>query len=241
MAKIGEFGRARQDLAGEPDTFTFYGEDFEVPAGISAVVLMDFVAETQDAQDGREDAGARQERAQAALARSRMTGSESERVTAEAALADADVDMIAASNKLMRGMRAYVRGCLPDDVAWRRFNDVCRANAVDVDELMEVAAAIFAAVAARPTRTASGSSGGPSSTGVGSTAGAASQAATPGLPPPATASPDLMVEPGAGTADDPAWGRVVSMHPEPVLTPLERQLQEGLAHSVPVSHLLSGG
>jgi len=237
MARIGEFGRARQDLAGEPDSFTFYGEEFEVPAGISAVVLMDFVAETQEAQDGREDAATRQERAQARLAKSRMSGSESERVAAEAQLADADVDMVAASNKLMRSMRAYVRGCLPDEAAWQRFNTVCRANAVDVDELMEVAAAIFSAVAARPTRTASDSSGGPSSIGVGSMDGAVSQVETGGPRQPDMASH----EQGSGTSDDPAWGRVVAMPSPPPMTPLERQLAAGMADMVPVSSLLSGG
>lgn len=234
MARIGEFGRARAELVEEPDTFTFYGEEFEVPAGISAVVLMDFVAETQAATEAREDALARQERAEARLARG---GSEQDRLLARAALDDADRDLIAAGNRLLVGMRGYVRGCLgeDDDAQWRRFNAVCREQAVDSDELMEVCAAIFSAVSARPTRRPSDSSDGPSSIGVGSTAGAGSPAVTGGPLLPATVSPGpLLAEPGTGGTDGP-MAQVVE------LTPLERQRQEALAHTVPVSALLRSG
>jgi hypothetical protein len=222
MALIGEFGRARAELVGEPDTFSFYGETFEVPAGISAVVLMDFVHETQAATRDREDAVSRLDRAQAKLAAG--DGSERDRVLAEAEVADADRDLISAGNRLLVGMRAYVRGCLgEDDVQWRRFNDVCRREAVDSEELMQICAAIFSAVAARPTSGQSSLSTGLSSTGDGSTDGAVSLEATGGPRPPDTGSPVV--------------GEVVE------LTPLERQRAAARAQMVPVSELLrrSGG
>lgn len=221
MAQLGEFGRARADVVGEPDTFRFHGEAFEVPAGISAVVLMDFVAATKDAEALREDSSARLERARTRIERAR---SDAERTVAQAAMDGADRDLISSSNDLLAGMHAYVRGCLPDEASWQRFNGVCRRDAVEIDELMDVCAAIFQAVAGRPTRRPSDSSDGPSNGGGGSTDGAGSPVETGG-PRPLDSYPTVL-------------GEVVDTQPE---TDNERARREMLAQMRSVDDLLRSG
>jgi hypothetical protein len=199
VAHLGEFGRARalEKAPDEPDTFTFHGQQFEIPGGISIVVLMDFIADQQEASTAREEALASKD----------------------------DVELVAASNRLLACMRDYCRSCLGTEAAWRRFDRVCRKHAVDIDELMEVCAAIFSAVAARPTTRPSESSDGPSSTGAGSTDGSDSQAATPG--------------PSPHDDGDLIQGEILGEVIE--LTPAQRQLRDVREQMVPVGVALRSG
>lgn len=232
MADLGEFARARAEEEGEVDTFTFYGERFDVPAGISVVVIMDFIADVETAQQARSAAIDALARAAEAV---ELARTDAARELAQTQHTTADVELVGANNQLMKTMRTYVQGCLVTDEAWRRFNGVCRRNAVDVEELMEVCGRIYAAVSARPTRRSSGSSDGPSRTGDGSTDASAS---------PAISGPRLVQDPPPRPLLSPALDSTGESEQRTVLgdvielTDAQRQQAEIRRSSVPVSELL---
>jgi hypothetical protein len=215
MAHLGEFGQQVADFEGEADTFSFHGEVFEVPARLSSLVLMRFADAAKRAQDQQEDARARRAAAQAALGRAVTDGA---RDAAAAEASAADYAFATAETSGTAAMYRFVRECIGED-QWARFE----AHAVRVgagqEELLAVAGAIYQAVSGRPTRRPSDSSGGPSSTGVGSMDGAGSPVATPGPSPLPEASVGQVVE----------------------LTEAARQRAEFATQMRPVGVLLSGG
>jgi hypothetical protein len=150
VADLGEFGRELADIDDEPDVFTFHGAFFALPARMSSLPLLRFayrgkVIEQRNAQ------------AKAAQARARTP---EERAAAEQAEGNADMEALSA-------IYEFLQASLPDD--WDRFAEVAIANGSDHDELLAVCNRIYAAVTARPTRRPADSSGGPSTSGDGST------------------------------------------------------------------------
>jgi hypothetical protein len=212
VANLGEFGRAIVEHAGEPDTFTFYGERFEVPARLSPLPMMQFAWRTKLHQQADEQSKDRVARCRATLDRAPHGPARDLAATElEAAeLADNEVQI-----NLMAAMYEFMRGCLPDESTWQRFQQVAMVNGADAGELMEVCSSIFTAVSGRPTSRPSDLSDGPSRIGDGSTDDAGSPDPTLGRPLHST-------------------GSVVE------LTPLERQRREALEQMVPVGQLLRG-
>jgi len=168
MAYLGEFGAevAAVDMDAVPDTFSFHGEEFHLPAGISALPILRFAYDAKRL-------GAEQKEAEAA---ERKAITPAEREAAAARLGTVEMEGSAA-------LYEYLRGMLPDQ--WERFSAVAERVGASTDELLALANKLMEAVTARPTRLPSTSPAGPSSPGGGSTAGAASpapaSASTPGL------------------------------------------------------------
>jgi hypothetical protein len=213
VANLGEFGRAVVEHTGEPDTFTFYGERFEVPARLSPLPMMQFAWRTKLHQQADEQSKDRVSRCQGTLDRAPAGPARDLAATelAAAELADNEVQI-----NLMAAMYEFMRGCLPNEAMWQRFQQTAMVNGAAADELMEICSSIFAAVSGRPTSRPSDSSDGPSSIGDGWTDGAGSPDPTAGQP--VRDMDSVVVE----------------------LTPLERQRREALAQMVPVGQLLRG-
>lgn len=220
MADLGEFGRAVADYHGDEDTFRFRGERFVVPALLSDLVLMEFTAEVKRLQRAATDAEARRDNARAVAARAATA---QEREAAEREASAAETEILSADSEGTEAQYAFIRGCIGDG-QWRRFRDVAVRAGVGGDELMDVCARIYEAVAGRPTRRPSDSSDGPSSTGDGSTASSASPEPTGGPARPAADSSVIL-------------GEVIE------LSPAQRQQMAFRAQMVPVEALLtrSGG
>lgn len=217
MADLGEFGRARAVAHGEdldPDSFRFHGERFEVPQALSPLVLMEFAYEAKVNHAAHEQATARQGKAQGVLDQS---SSPAQRAVAQDELTAAETAVSTANTMHMAAMYSYIRECI-GDAQWPRFRAVVLREAVDDDELMDVCADIFSAVAGRPTRRPSGSSDGPSSTGVTSTDGSDSPGATPG---------------------QALMGQVLDIQPR--LTEAEEQMRQFRELMVPVDQLTRSG
>lgn len=223
MADLGEFGRARAaeyEAAGEPvepDTFRLDGETFTVVAALSPLVLMEFAHAVKAGQAEMDAASAAEDRARAAL---ETAATQRDRDAAEADLIAAQTRKAVVETTSAADMYAYIRASVGDQ-EWPRFRAAVMRLGLHTDELMDICAAIFSAVAGRPTVRPSRSSGGPSNGGATSTGGVVSPGVTPG--------PSL---PGPGS-------------PEPVrpLTDAERQRAEFAALMAPVGDLLtrSGG
>ena len=210
MAELGEWGRAVADYHQEPDTFRFYGEKLEVPAALSSLILMEFTATVKQLQRDVTAAEARRDQATALAERA---GTAEEREAHEAEAKAAEVDIMSADSAGTEAQYAFIRGCIGDG-QWDRFRRAAVANGVQGDELMNVCARIYEAVAGRPTRRPSGLPDGPSSTGDGSTGNSASPEPTPG---PAQRGTDSRV----------VLGEVITA-PQVVLeeSPAQRQMQE---------------
>jgi hypothetical protein len=221
MADLGEFGRAIATHDGEPDTFTFCGERFDVPAALSPLPLMRFAWRQKVVDLADEQAKGRRERAQALVDSAR---NEQERAARFPALSAAELAVTEAGLDRMAAMYEFMRGCLPDDESWARFESAAVRYGVEADVLMEVCSAIFAAVIGRPTSRPSESSDGPWTTGAASTENYAWPEPTPGPPLHLTAwEPD----PAPETA------------PIRVLTENELQRAQIRAQMAPVSQLLA--
>lgn len=220
MAHLGEFGRAVEEYEAaapeEPDTFGFYGATFEVPRLVSDLPLMAFCAAVKTAERDIEDAAAEEARANAALARS--TSPEAVAAVTSQAHA-AQVKAESANTLLAASAYEFIRKAIGES-QWTRFAAVAEKAGASREELMGLAAQIYAHVAGRPTEPRSPSTRGLSSTGVGSTDGSGSPAATPGPSQPGTDS------------------NVVQM---PELSPAARQAAEIRALMVPASVLLASG
>lgn len=192
MADLGEFGRARAAAyadAGEPvepDTFRLDGETFTVQEALSSLVLMEFAWAVKAGQVEQDTADALEAQARAALD---TATSAAVRDAAEADLVAAQTRKATAETAAAADMYAYIRACIGDR-EWTRFRAAVLRLGLNTDELMDICAAIYSAVAGRPTVRPSRSSGGPSNTGVGSTGGAASLGVTPGLSLPGPGSPE---------------------------------------------------
>lgn len=220
MAHLGEFGRAVEEYEAtapeEPDTFGFCGATFEVPRLVSDLPLMAFCAAVKTAQRDVEDAAAEEARAEAAAARAHTPVAVQD--AADTAMA-AQVKAESANTLLAASAYEFIRKAIGES-QWTRFEATAEKAGASREELMGLAAQIYAHVAARPTQTRSLSTRGPSSTGDGSTDGSGSPAATPGPSQPGTDS------------------NVVLM---PELSPAARQAAEMRALMVPAAQLLASG
>lgn len=174
MAYLGEFGAevAALDMDAVPDTFSFHGEEFHLPAGISSLPILRFAYDAKRV-------GLEQTEAEAA---SRKAVTDAERDAAASRLALVEMDSLSA-------LYEYLRGMLPDQ--WERFSQVAERVGAGTDELLALANKLMEAVAARPTRPFSTSPAGPSSPGVGSTDGADSQEPVTSAPLPPLTSREL--------------------------------------------------
>ena len=176
MAHLGEFGRELAAIdadtrgeAADPDTFTFHGEQFVIPAALSALPRLRYAHATLEV----EALGQRVE----ALYSSAVTDEERE----EAARVDHQgvTEWRAA---VYRYARDVIGGEGTTTDQWDRFEAVVARGGVDMTELLSVVNSVVNAAAARPRMRSSVSPGGPSATGGGSTAGSDSTAG----PDPAT-------------------------------------------------------
>jgi hypothetical protein len=212
MAGLGEFGAELAVVDGDddgPDTFTFHGHEFTLPEKVSSLPMLRYAYDTQQVV-------ALEERAQGAAARART---EEQRAAAGQQMAEVQLAANAA-------LYAFLRDMLPGQ--WDRFERVAAQHGVDEQELLDVAAKIMAAVAARPTRRSSGSPAGPSTTG-------------------GTSTGDYDSQPASQPAQQPAQGRsVVVVTEQPMatvtpLTPLELARAEILDASRTVDQLARSG
>lgn len=219
MADLGEFGHAIATHDGEPDTFRFYGEVFEVPAALSPLPLMRFAWRQKVVDQAAEQAERRRDRAQALMDSAR---SEVERASRQPEWSAAELAVAEAGLDRMATMYEFMTGCLPDPGQWARFEQAAVRNHAQADELMAVCSAVFAAVAGRPTSRPSESSDGPWTTGAESTVNSGWPEPTPGQPPQPTDS--LLAEP---------------LPPVRVLTENELQRLQIRAQMAPVGQLLA--
>lgn len=170
MARLGEFGREElppeeEFVAPEPDEFMFHGEDFTLPATISALPLLRFAAEARvlDAET---------KRLARAKGRARSEQDKQRNLEWEAELAMRE----------QASLYDYLRAMLSEG-EWERFSEVAQSVGADIPELMGVANKIITAVTSRPTRRPGASSAGPLTTTTGSPASSPSPGAQPQLPP----------------------------------------------------------
>lgn len=159
---IGSFGREVDVDELEPDWFTFHGEQFTVPARVSALPIMRFAWAT-NAADGRSNT---------ADSRLRRAVTEDERTRAKAEKAAAEMDALGA-------LHVFLRDTIGEH-QWESFERLARIHGDDIDEIMRVAQAIYATVVDRPTSRPSDSADGPSTSGTGSPVGSVSQEPTAG-------------------------------------------------------------
>jgi hypothetical protein len=220
MADLGEFGRAiATHDGGEPDTFTFYGERFEVPAALSPLPMMRFAWRQKTYALADEQAKRRRDTAQKRMDAAR---NDAERAVVQPELSAAALAVDEVGLDLMATMYEFMTGCLPDESTWQRFQRVALEHAAPADELMGVCSAIFVAVSGRPTSRPSESSDGPWTTGVESTVSYGWPEPTPGQLPQPTES--LLEEP---------------LPPVRVLTENELQRLQIRAQMAPVGQLLA--
>jgi hypothetical protein len=219
MADLGEFGRAIATHDGEPDTFTFCGERFGIPAALSPLPLMRFAWRQKVVDLADKQAKDRRDRAQEQMDRA---FTDTARAVWQPELSAADLAVTEAGLDRMAAMYEFMRGCLPDDESWARFEATAVRFGVDADVLMEVCSAIFAAVIGRPTSRPSESSDGPLTTGAESTGSYGWPEPTPGQPLQPTDS--LLEEP---------------LPPVRVLTENELQRLQIRAQMAPVGQLLA--
>lgn len=164
MALIASVGRTLETVAENPDTFEFFGTVFEVPSAVGAASVLRFAWESKQTETQMDRAQRRRDRA--------LTDSERDAATS---------DMGAAEMAGMAAMYGFLQAMLGDQ--WAQFIAVADEARADEDELMEIVQALIGAVAGRPTKRPSGSSGGPSSTGGSSTDAPAWGASPPPLTP----------------------------------------------------------
>jgi len=183
MAYLGEFGRAIQDAEGEPDHFSFYGDQFVVPARASSLPIAKFAWQTKVFQKAQSQAEERRDIARGMVQRAR---SQEEWDDAQLAEATASGEVVQAGLDSLAAIWEYLRSTITDETEFERLYVKAIEVGADTDELFEVCAQIVQAVAGRPTRRPSGSSDGPSSTGRGSTVPSVSGAPTSGPEPHGT-------------------------------------------------------
>lgn len=169
MAHLGEFGRELDEEAatGEPDTFTFHGQVFTIPAAISALPYLRYAYRLAEARAEADDADALALRART-----------------EAEETEARNRAVRAVQIVRAGVYEFLADVIGGQEQWAEFEKVALAARATQDELAEVAGQIVAAITARPSRRPSGSPDGPSTSGAGSAGGS-----------PSEASPDSTREP----------------------------------------------
>jgi hypothetical protein len=185
MASLGEFGRAVAEFEGEADDFTFHGEPFTIPAAFSDLPVLKFANASVASQRASEAAEARAKTAQSVIDDPRAD--EARKAVATADLTAAQYEAQVASAEFASAAYDFIRDAV-GHTQWPRFEAIAVQYGSRQDELIELASLIYSAVSGRPTRRPSISTGGPSSTGDGSTDGSGSPGETPGPRPPSTDS-----------------------------------------------------
>lgn len=151
---VGDFTPTETtDTTAEPDTFTYFGEVFAIPATIGAGALLRFTWLIKSAQ-GQEQRGGQKQRS---------ARTDTEKVNAQVEIIEAGISASSAIYELLRA-------CLGDD-QMERFLTTADSNGVAQESLMEVCDRIQSVIAGRPTRRSADSSDGPSTNGESSTDG----------------------------------------------------------------------
>lgn len=151
---VGDFTPTETtDPQADPDTFTYFGETFEIPAAAGAGALLKFTHLVKEADKLAQ-------RGQAALRRALTDDS---RLKARRDLVDADLTASSAMYQLLKA-------CLGEDQV-DHLMFVADANGVTQDGLMNVCDRIQEVIGGRPTRRSADSSAGPLMSGPDSTAG----------------------------------------------------------------------
>ena len=171
MASIGSFG-CDKVVDDDPDTFTWHGVTFELPASVSAFPILEFAAQTRFAS-------AALGKATRALARAE-TDEAATRALADKA--EAEMTQMAALNEFLRETIGAAQ--------WGEFRRLALEYGDQVDDVMRVCQAIYQTLAdGRPTRRSPESSGGRSTNGSGLPDGSVSPEPSPG-PTPRAATQD---------------------------------------------------
>jgi hypothetical protein len=154
VAIVGDFTPTETtDPQADPDTFTYFGEEFEVPATVGTAALLRFAW----LMKGALDQSSRGEQAK------RRALTDEARARANAEIIEADLSASAAMYDLLRA-------CL-GDTQLQDFLTTADLNGVTQDALMEVCDRIQGVIAGRPTKRSADSSDGPSTNGPTSTDG----------------------------------------------------------------------
>lgn len=148
MALLGDFSpQETTDPQADPDTFTFCGEEFELPATAGAGAFLKFAWEMKTAQQQAERAESAEKRARTAEGKA-------------AALAEKSASDIGAMSAVCNLLEAVLGESQLD-----RFLRAADRQGVPVEGLLSVVHRIEQAVTERPTRRSSVSSAGPSTSG----------------------------------------------------------------------------
>ncbi len=159
---VGDFTPTQTtDPEAEPDTFTYFGEQFDIPATVGAGSLLQFTyyIKMADGQAKRGDAALR-------------------KALTEEAKMRANVEKVEAELNATSAVYKLLASCLGESQMDRLLRAV-DANGVQPEGLMELCNNIQEAVAARPTRRSADSSAGPSTNGSGSTDAGSGPTETP--------------------------------------------------------------
>jgi hypothetical protein len=170
MAVVGDFTPTETtDPQADPDEFTFFGETFTIPASVGAFAMLRYgsLMKTAMAQEKRGETAKRKA------------------LTPEGKLAAAR-EIIAAETTAQAAIYEMLTATLGEDQVGA-FGELADANGVDLYGLMAVSDRIQEVIADRPTRRSADSSGGPSTSGTGSTDGGSGSTAP-------AADPDLLQE-----------------------------------------------
>lgn len=152
MANLGNFTPAvRTDTDAEPDTFTYCGEEFDLPATAGAGSFLQFADKMKTSQELAERGSAALKRAHTAEGKA----------AARAMLSESDMTAMSAVWSLLTAV-----------LGEQQMDKFARATdrfGVPVDEIFGIVNQLEAAITGRPTRRSSDSSAGPSTTGPAST------------------------------------------------------------------------
>jgi hypothetical protein len=170
-ASLGAFG-SDPDGTVEASTFTFHGETFEVAARISALPIMRFAHETRVSQ-----------------AESRRAGRDRDKALTEHGRSEAMARASEAEMAMLSAMHVFLRNTIGPD-QWERFEAVAVQYGDPPEEILAICQAIYASVIDRPTSRPPDSSGGPSTSGTGSTGDSVSPEPAPGPTTSAVPRPD---------------------------------------------------
>jgi hypothetical protein len=152
MASLGDFTpEIRTDVVADPDTFTFCGEEFELPPTSGAGSFLQFAFKMKLAQE-------QGERGESAEKRART---DEGRAAARVEKSQSDMNAMSAVYSLLTSV-------LGESQMDRLARAIDRSG-VPIDQVFGLVNQIEAAVSARPTKRSSDSSAGPSTTGESST------------------------------------------------------------------------
>jgi len=117
MVYLGEFGRAIQDDEGEPDSFSFHGEQFVVPARASSLPIAKFAWQTKVFQRAQSQAEDKRDQARYLVGRATT---EDDYNDAALALAEAEGSVVQAGLDSLAAIWEYLRSTITDEESFDR-------------------------------------------------------------------------------------------------------------------------